>query len=747
MHLCRDLFPTLLETEGKLLDILTSTFSSNCSDLYEAIIDDGLEDEFKNFIYGKVDMENFDKIIMEKKTPYELLVEVGYDLIECTSEEEIQSYKRYYAPDEELCTFNGGRLERCVVFWAVRKDVDEIKREDYTKPSREDRYGTSVMGIQFNKRGKCTVSIKNRYNHRVNNPDATYGNDLDRIIPGLAQSFKELLQERGLTFETTNKEDFEIPGYVVAGDGKYYRYNIEADGIYYCPGNIVIKNGEVHHLQNHQMLIDYYVVDFEHKTIQMFDNDVRDSFVDEFYFVKKIEVVKGEDGERTLVVYDKRNPSPILIEIDKNYEITGYVNRNVEVIGDNFLKQNQKLEHLELPRLQTAEDDCLLYNEWLEQLELPSLKKVGNNFLRMNYRLCEVDLPQLEVVGNGCFMNNERLECLELPQLRHVGDDFLRACYRIYQLKLPELVTAGHNFLLNNGREITLELPKLENVGDDFLLHNYIIRELRLLSLVTAGNQFLGRNKKIEFLELPHLQRVGDKFLQYNVELKQLSLPQLRFCGYRFLQDNNKLNEVELPLLEECGSSFLYANRTLRCLKLPQIQSVGYCFLYNNEQLSELIMPNLKEVGDDFMYFNKGLKELELPCLEVVRENFMPSNMDLMKLELPELRSVGAFFLQANRGLEYLKLPKLERLGHGFFSINNRLKALKLPKLNEEQYRIELNQYHYNLLKKSQEVVDSQSIATLDKESGLTKAEIDFVAGKLEKGNGIEKKENKDKVR
>ena len=131
MHLCRDLFPTLLETEGKLLEILTSTFGSNCSDLYEVIRKKELEDTFKEFIYGKVDMESNEKTFVEKKTPYELLGEAGYDLFECTSEAEIQQYRQYYASGEELCTFNGGRLNRCYVFFAVKKNVEEIKRENY----------------------------------------------------------------------------------------------------------------------------------------------------------------------------------------------------------------------------------------------------------------------------------------------------------------------------------------------------------------------------------------------------------------------------------------------------------------------------------------------------------------------------------------------------------------------------------------------------------------------------------------
>ena len=242
MKLCRNLFPTLLEQEGRLYEILATSFSTNCKTLYEDITQAELEDEFKSYIYSKVDVEDQEKKMIKEKTPYELLEEAGYELTECLTEEEIQKFRKYYKPGEELCTFNGRRLNKCVVFWAVKNGVENIKREDFKKPKREDEYGTSVMSIQFNREGICTVSIKNRYNHTVNNPDATYGNDLDMIVPGLADSFATLLEkEYGLKLNNANIEQLEMPGYVVAKDGKYYKYNMEIDGDYYCPGNIVIK--------------------------------------------------------------------------------------------------------------------------------------------------------------------------------------------------------------------------------------------------------------------------------------------------------------------------------------------------------------------------------------------------------------------------------------------------------------------------------------------------------------------------
>lgn len=54
--------------------------------------------------------------IKVSKTPSELMNEAGYDLYECETEKDIQSFKKYYSKGEELCTFRGGRLDRCRVF-------------------------------------------------------------------------------------------------------------------------------------------------------------------------------------------------------------------------------------------------------------------------------------------------------------------------------------------------------------------------------------------------------------------------------------------------------------------------------------------------------------------------------------------------------------------------------------------------------------------------------------------------------
>lgn len=238
-HFCRESFPTLLEEPGKLSKLLSDNFHESHS-LFDDIVANGKESEFKNFIYSLVDVENNNELGMTK-TPEELMSEAGYVLVECYNEEDIQKFRKYYAPGEELCTFKGGRLNSCRVFFAVKKNVLDIKREDFKKPKREDEYGTSVISIQFTKDETNTLSIKNRYNHTVVNPDATFSNNLDNIIPGLTESFERY---KGI-IQMYKIKNFEIKGYVMANDGKYYKYNYEINNVYYCPDNIIIDNFNV----------------------------------------------------------------------------------------------------------------------------------------------------------------------------------------------------------------------------------------------------------------------------------------------------------------------------------------------------------------------------------------------------------------------------------------------------------------------------------------------------------------------
>ena len=498
---CRNSFPVLLEEPGKLSKLLMDKFHESHS-LYDDIVTNKLESDFKNYIYSLVDVENNIEAT-EIKSPEELMSEVGYDLFECYTEEDIQSYKKYYASGEELCTFNGGRLRSCRVFFAVKKNVFDIRREDFKNPTRQDEYGTSVISIQFTKDGSNTLSIKNRYNHRVNNPDATFSNNLDNIIPGLTDSFKKY---KGIV-QIHRNSVFEISGYVRANDGRYYKYNYEIDNIYYCPDNIIIDNFVVKKFDKSKFLvIDYFIIYMsnDNKSISLYDNNLSDSFCNLVKEIKKIDI-KNNGSEKKII-------------------ILGSNNECLEIIID----EDGKIISLKISNIYNIDDYFLFWNNYLQELYAPDLIKTGDSFLFWNETLRKLELPELIEVGHYFLDDNRLLQKLELPNLVKTGNDFLRSNKSLLELRVPNLV----------------------EVGNCFLRWNEALQDLYAPNLTMVGSYFLYYNEFLQKLELPNLTKADYNFLYYNIFLRELYVPNLTMVNYPFLYYNHELRTKVLSEIE-----------------------------------------------------------------------------------------------------------------------------------------------------------------------------------------------------
>ena len=573
-RLCRELFPQILDQEGALLKILQEKFSRNCNTLCESIEENELKEDFKDLIYSAFDngREEEDKN-EDSRTPYEILDEAGYELHECLTEEDIQGYSKYYDEDEVLCTiYNGGRLNSRVCFWAVKKDVDQIEREDFEYPKKDDEYSTSVLAIQFDKQPKSRVEIISRYNHTVPNPNCTLNNNLDNIAEGLQESFAKLLEERGYSLNAKETKEFEIPGYTLTSDGKYYKYNLEIDGKYYCPGNIVIENGIAKEIGNPEevILCDYFKIDLKNKTVDSLIGNLKvDSFVDDLTDIEKIEVKKDkEKGKRLVIIYKKKeddrtdDPEPIVIELDYDNQIVGYTNKELQNVGDNFLLHNKALAELNLPQVQSIGSEFLCCNEALANLSLPQVQSIEDNFLWNNRALTKLSLPQVQSIGGKFLYRNRALTELNLPQVQSIGGNFLCCDEVLAKLSLPQVQSIEDNFLLNNKALTELQLPQVQSIGDNFLYCNEALTELNLPQVQSIGGRFLFYDEVLTELQLPQVQSIGDNFLYCNEALTELNLPQVQSIGWNFLYENKALTEVSMPQVLEIENKFLENNAT-----------------------------------------------------------------------------------------------------------------------------------------------------------------------------------------
>jgi len=308
-HFCRNNFSTILNNNPKLLIVLLEELFYPNHELYKDLTKYHLEEDFINYIYSFVSLyNNYNKQVINS-SPEELLEKIGYTLYECTNQEDIIKFAKYYYQDELLCTFKENRLDKWYVYFAVHKDADKIKRETFQNPYRQDKYGTSVISIQFSKNNAHILSIKNRYNHTVLNPDATFSNNLDNIIPGLTKSFEKYKGMIQNNEEQITQEQllFEIPGYILASDGRFYKYNYEKNNIYYCPDNIIIDNYEKKfYSKERYLVIAYYIIDLKEKTLTLYDDSINTKLSDIVGQIKQIDIIK-ENNIKTINIINTNN--------------------------------------------------------------------------------------------------------------------------------------------------------------------------------------------------------------------------------------------------------------------------------------------------------------------------------------------------------------------------------------------------------------------------------------------------------
>ncbi|MBR5355166.1 MAG: leucine-rich repeat protein [Alphaproteobacteria bacterium] len=496
--------------------------------------------------------------------PLELLKRAGYDAFVVTNLEQQNSIKKYFRPDEELCTFRDkNRYKNNYMIHAVKLGADEIKPSE--TPERQDEYGTSVISIQIPKTGG-TISIKNRYNHTVNNPDATFNNNPDNIIIGLTNSLQKFF---GVQF---NVSLVELPDNYRLVEDQLVKYNYEIYNIYFGP-NYYFTGDKITKINTgYQVMMDCLILDEKEKEIT---SPIHDDTYDVF-----CKAFNGKAITRTT---------------EKNEIIVTTNDGNRAVIKDGIIIE----------------------------LGLPHIKEIGDGFLDSNEQLTSLNLPNVETIGLDFLSYNEQLTSLKLPKVESIGDYFLERNKQLKSLNLPNVKTIGHDFLRENTQLTSLELPKAESIGGYFLGENKQLKSLNLPNVKTIGHDFLRENTRLISLNLPKVKEIDYNFLSENTRLISLNLPNVEIIGYNFLSYNKQLNSINLPKVKEIGSCFLRGNTQLTSLNLPNVKKISYDFLSKNEQLTSLSLPKVKIIWtttpdqipilDRFLECNNSLTTVNLP--------------------------------------------------------------------------------------------------------------------------------------
>ena len=561
MHYCRECFPTILNVPGKLVEILNTHFYCVKDSLYNDIKENHKESEFNDFVYSNAGLKNEYDIRDVSKTPKELLDDAGYDLFECKTVEEVNSFKKYFILGEQLCTFldPASRLENKYVFFAVKKNILDIKREDFLIPDRQDEYGTSVISIQFTREKNNHLSIKNRYNEVVNNPDSTFDNNLDNIIPGLTMSFYKAYGIREIYDENS---EFQMEHYISIG-GEYYKYNYKLNDIYYCTNNIIALNGKVIKYDPEKYIImDYFIIDLVNKKVDVFDNKLRDSFSDVIGKIKNIEIVRGEKDKKVYITNEEDNIFELTLSFDN--KLIGIKNNMIDKLPNRFLISGEYLKNMEFSNVREIGNDVLYANTDLEHFNLSKAEVIGNYFLANNIKLTNIDLNKTIMIGDDFLKRNIIVESINFDSLQRVGNSFMFSNKGLSSIVIPNLSYTGKCFFKSNDKVLFASFPSLQETGDFFMNDAKNLRMFEADNLRVTGDMFLMANKELDYISLPNLIKTGKLFLAANQIIMSVNLPNLSYLPKYFLRNAGGLESITLA--DDCTWDAIYNKKLLELM-------------------------------------------------------------------------------------------------------------------------------------------------------------------------------------
>ncbi len=419
--------------------------------------------------------------------PITLLDQAGYNAYYADTLEKQNAISQYFQADEKLCTFRDkSRFKKYFIVHAVHKDVKNIRRTDFPNPEREDRYGTSVISIQILKTGGF-ISIKNRYNHTVENCDNTFGSNPDNIIKGLSASLEHYFN---VDFSA---QDVELPQNFAFVKGKIIHYEREIENTYFGK-NFYCQDGEITEVDNvSRLMLDYFVLDLKkNKIINPAIDDCFPDILQKEIDGKQLKVSEGKDGVKTLYADGTE-----ILKV-KNGKMISLTLPNTVEIGNNFLYYQKTLISFNGSKVQKISKYFLYENTDLKNIQLPEAQEVGEYFLHSNEAIERINFPKLVRIGNIFMDRNEIVKSIRLPNAEKIGHNFLISCKAAKGIVLPKARSIGWNFLAYNENILIVKLPCLERVRDGFLYHNKALNVMIApkLDRKTYGD-LLGRHKHV----------------------------------------------------------------------------------------------------------------------------------------------------------------------------------------------------------------------------------------------------------
>lgn len=456
--------------------------------------------------------------------PLELLNEAGYDAFVVKTEEQKNSIRKYFRPNEELCTFSDpSRHKDYYMIHAIKRGADKIKPS--ARPARQDEYGTSVISIQILKTGGF-ISIKNRYNHTIDNPDATFNNNPDNIIPGLSDSLKKYFNVDFTVTETPLPNNFRIIG------DQFVHFNYEVDNVYYDATHYA-KDSEITALNpDYEIMLDNVILNKQTCEVKSVHTGTEDlsSILNNEISGHKIKTETDKTTGETVVKIIDENKNIKELARTKNGCITSLHLYKTSEIGSKFLRGNTVLETLYAPKLKKMGAHSFFACHNLKNLYIPELEEMGMECFARSYELTELNAPKLKIMKPGCFAQSEKIKNLYIPELEEMG----YGCFSKHNKELTEF-----------------NAPKLKKIENCCFIVCYKLKKLYVPELEEMSAECFANVRHLHELIAPKLKKMGPSCFSIGAMIfKKLYVPELEEMKWNCFDGTKIIQNLYAPKLK-----------------------------------------------------------------------------------------------------------------------------------------------------------------------------------------------------
>ncbi len=483
------------------------------------------------------------------KNPFQLLHSAGYEYVEYADSLEKQNkISKYFRKNEQLCTFKEPRrYKNFYIINAVKYNAENIMPRK--RPQRQDEYGTSVISIQISKEYNF-ISIKNRYNDSVTDPDNTFDSNPDNIIMGLSGALRSYFNISWDSFAA-------LPiNYISIGDD-IIKYNYTINDRHIGPWYYEYNNKITEINRYSQVMMDYFILDIENRDVIDFADSNENSVID---------TIKNEIIGKTLAISGKFPNQTIYADgvaiIKLNDGEIVYLNLpTTEHIGDNFLRHNKSLIEFHAPRLKTVGDDFLYKNEILEHFDAPEIETVGEHFIRQNKSLTAIDLGKLKSAGESFLKSCSQITKISLPNLESAEQFFMSNTKALREANLPKLKTLPPYAFFDCRKLSRLNIPMAELIKNFALSYNEYLLKLDIPNVECIDNHVLRFNNKLMYINAPKLSFVGEYSFEKVLPSVKYNTPKLANAEKIFTANESMFTRGLKKLKEKLRSRRIAVNR------------------------------------------------------------------------------------------------------------------------------------------------------------------------------------------